>query len=375
MPSDARAPFGETSVFRERRERAAAGCAGAGVAALLVTPGSDLAYLTGYHMHPTERLTCLVLRPDGDATLVLPALEEPRAKAAAPDLELVTWEETDDPYARAAERVSAVGAIAVADQMWASFVLRLQPLLVGREFRPASSVLRRLRMRKDEREIASLRSVAAQADRAFERIRGASFLGRAEREIGAELADALREAGHETVAFTIVASGPNGASPHHETGARTITSGDAVVLDFGGTCEGYCSDITRTVHVGTTVDPEVTRVHDVVRRAQEAGYAAARAGAPAESVDSASRKVIADAGYGRYFVHRTGHGIGLDGHEHPYLVSGNREPLEEGMAFSIEPGIYLPGRFGVRLEDIAYLAPDGRAEALNRADHALAIVS
>ncbi len=361
--------------YRERRERAAAACAGAGVAALLVSPGSDLAYLAGYRMHPTERLTCLVLGADGVATLVLPALEEPRAKVSAPDLELVTWEETDDPYRRAADRVRAGGAIGLADQMWAAFVLRLQPLLAGREFRPASSVLRRLRMRKDEREIASLRAVAAQADRAFARIRERAFAGRAEREVGADLADALREEGHETVAFTIVASGPNGASPHHETGTRAIAEGDAVVLDFGGTYEGYYSDITRTVHVGTAVDAEIQRVHDVVRRAQEAGYEAARAGAPAESVDAASRKIIADAGYGRSFVHRTGHGIGLDGHEHPYLVSGNREPLEEGMAFSIEPGIYLEGRFGVRIEDVAFIAPDGRAEPLNRADHSLAIVA
>jgi D-alanyl-D-alanine dipeptidase len=305
---------------------------------------------------------------------VVPALEEPRARTAAPDLELVTWEETDDPYRRAAERVSGRGAIGLADQMWAAFVLRLQPLLEGRDFRPASSVLRQLRMRKDEREIASLRAVAGQADRAFTRIREHAFGGRTEREIGADLADALREAGHETIAFTIVASGPNGASPHHETGARTIAGGEPVVLDFGGTYEGYCSDITRTVHVGAAVDAEIQRVHDVVRRAQEAGYAAARTGVPAESVDAAARKVIGDAGYGEFFVHRTGHGIGLDGHEHPYLVSGNREPLEEGMAFSIEPGIYLPGRFGIRIEDIAYIAPDGRAEPLNRADHGLAIV-
>jgi len=367
MPND-------PSIYRQRRERAAGECAAAGVAALLVTPGSDLVYLSGYRMHASERLTCLVLDADGGATLVLPALEELRARAAAPDLELVTWEETEDPYRRATERVRTRGAIGLADQMWAAFALRLQPLLPGRDFRPASSVLRRLRMRKDESEIASLRAVGEQADRAFARIRERPFARRAERDIGAELADALREAGHEAVAFTIVASGPNGASPHHETGARAIAGAEPVVLDFGGTFEGYCSDITRTVHVGATVDPEVRRVHDIVRRAQEAGYAAARAGVPAESVDAASRKVIDDAGYGRAFVHRTGHGIGLDGHEHPYLVSGNREPLEEGMAFSIEPGIYLQGRFGVRIEDIAYIAPDGRAEPLNRADHALAIV-
>jgi Xaa-Pro aminopeptidase len=145
-------------------------------------------------------------------------------------------------------------------------------------------------------------------------------------------------------------------------------------LDFGGVREWYCSDITRTVHVGNAVDAEVRRVHDVVLRAQEAGYATARAGATAASVDAASRRVIEEAGYGDRFIHRLGHGIGLDGHEHPYLVRGNDEKLEPGMAFSIEPGIYIPGRFGVRIEDIAMLGDDGRAEPLNRADHALAIV-
>jgi D-alanyl-D-alanine dipeptidase len=257
--------------------------------------------------------------------------------------------------------------------MWALFTLRLQKALPGRAFTLASTLTRDLRMRKDAHEAAALRAVSAAADRAYATVVGREFAGRREREIGAELAALLKEEGHEEVAFTIVASGPNGASPHHETGERRIASGDTIVLDFGGTREWYCSDITRTVHVGTP-DAETAKVHDVVRRAQEAGYAAARAGAAAESVDAASRRVIDDAGYGKFFIHRTGHGIGLDGHEHPYLVRGNRDTLSEGMAFSIEPGIYLPGRFGVRIEDIAIIAADGRAEPLNTADHALARV-
>ena len=170
-------------------------------------------------------------------------------------------------------------------------------------------------------------------------------------------------------------SGPNGASPHHETGDRRIADGDVVVLDFGGARRGYRSDITRTVRVGRTIESEAQRVHDVVRRAQDAGYAAARKGASAESIDAAARRVIDEAGYGAYFIHRTGHGIGLDGHEHPYLVRGNREPLEPGMAFSIEPGVYLAGRFGVRIEDIALIDDDGSVRPLNRADHALATVA
>ncbi len=364
----------ERPTYQSRRERASQALRAHGLAALLLSPGSDLAYLAGYRVFASERLTCLVVSADGNATLVVPELESPRAKAAAPDLAQRTWGETEDPYALVAQLVTAKGDVAVADQMWSLFVLRLQAALPGRGFRLASLVTRELRMRKDGYERDALRAVSAAADRAYPRVLEREFAGRTEREIGAELAALLRDEGHDEVTFTIVASGPNGASPHHETGGRRVAPGDAVVLDFGGTREWYCSDITRTVHVGADVDDEVRRVHDVVRRSQEAGYSAVRAGATAASVDAASRRVIDEAGYGERFIHRTGHGIGLDGHEHPYLVRGNNEPLEPGMAFSIEPGIYVPGRFGVRIEDIAILGDDGRAEPLNRADHALAIV-
>lgn len=366
MPAD-------RAAFAARRHRAGEALRERGIAALLLSPGSDLAYLSGYRIFATERLTCLVITDRGDATLVLPALESPRAKVAAPELAQRTWDETDDPYAIVASLVASGGDVAVADQMWALFVLRLEHALAGRSFVPASTVTRELRMRKDALEREALAAVSAAADRAYARMRERPFIGRRERDVAAELAALLREEGHDEVEFTIVASGPNGASPHHETGERAIGRGDVVVCDFGGTRSWYCSDITRTVAAGAA-DQEATRVHDVVRRAQEAGYAAARAGAACESVDAAARRVIDDAGYGKYFIHRLGHGIGLDGHEHPYLVSGNTERLEVGMAFSIEPGIYLPGRFGVRIEDIAIIGDDGRAEPLNTADHALAIV-
>ena len=357
-----------------RRKRASALLQEHGIAALLLSPGSDLAYLSGYRIFGSERLTCLVLAADGAATLVLPNLESPRAHHAAPDLPQRTWEETDDPYAIVASLVSGAGHVAVADQMWALFTLKLQKALPGRGFVLASTITRELRMRKDAFEREALRAVSASADRAYAKMLTHEFAGKREREVGAELAALLRDEGHDEVTFTIVASGPNGASPHHETGERRIGSGDTVVLDFGGTREWYCSDITRTVHVGKP-DAETVKVHDAVRRAQEAGYAAAKSGASAESVDAASRAVIDDAGYGTFFIHRTGHGIGLDGHEHPYLVTGNPERLEPGMAFSIEPGIYLPGRFGVRIEDVAMIGDDGTVEPLNRADHSLATVS
>ena len=366
MPAD-------RAAFAARRQRAGDALRERGIAALLLSPGSDLAYLSGYRIFATERLTCLVITDRGDATLVLPELESPRAKAAAPELAQRTWGETDDPYDLVASLVTGPGDIALADQMWALFVLRLERALARRAFLPASTVTRELRMRKDAIEREALAAVSASADRAYARIRERPFIGRRERDVASELAALLREEGHDEVEFTIVASGPNGASPHHETGDRQIEKGDVVVCDFGGTRAWYCSDITRTVAAGAP-DAEAVRVHDVVRRAQEAGYAAARAGATCESVDAAARRLIDDAGYGKYFIHRLGHGIGLDGHEHPYLVSGNTERLEVGMAFSIEPGLYLPGRFGVRIEDIAIIADDGRAEPLNGADHALATV-
>lgn len=363
----------EPAVFTERRRRASEILRARGLAALLLAPGSDLTYLAGYRMFGSERLTCLVVGADGASTLVVPELESPRARTIAPDLEQRTWGETDDPYAVAASLVRGAGDVALSDQMWALFVVHLQHALGGRRTVLASGVTRELRMRKEAQEIEALRAVAAAADRAYARVIRGQFAGRREREVAADLAALLRDEGHDEVVFTIVASGPNGASPHHETADRRVERGDAIVLDFGGTRGWYCSDITRTVHVGEP-PAEVRTVHDTVRRAQQAGYTAAVEGATASSVDAAARRVIDDAGYGPHFIHRLGHGIGLDGHEHPYLVAGNEQRLEPGMSFSIEPGIYLPGRFGVRIEDIAFLAADGRAEPLNRADHALAIV-
>lgn len=363
----------DTTKYLRRRERLAALLVERDLGALVVGPGSDLVYLAGYRISPSERLTALVLTGGGAATLVVPGLEASRARNAAPDLELREWQETEDPCGLAAGLTGAAGDIALGDQLWAAFVLRLQDALPGRRFRPASELTRALRMRKEPEELQALREVGASADRAYAGVRELEFAGRREDEIASDIAALLRRAGHDEVTFTIVASGPNGASPHHHTGRRVIAAGDAVVLDFGGTRDWYCSDITRTVVAGEP-EAELVRVHDLVRRAQEAGYAAAREGALARDVDAAARAVIDAGDYGERFIHRLGHGIGLDGHEHPYLVSDNDERLEQGMAFSIEPGIYLPGRFGVRIEDIAAIGADGRAEPFNLADHALARV-
>lgn len=368
MPTDA-------AGYRARRARAAEAAAAKDIGALLVSPGSDLAYLCGHRIHASERLTCLIVGADAAATLVVPRLEAPRARAAAPGIEIREWDETQDPVALVASLVPRSGALALDDRMWAAFVLRLRDALPGRSLRLASELIAPLRSRKDEGEIRALRAVAEAADRAFARLRERPFAGRTERDVASEIGDLLRAEEHSEVGFAIVASGPNGASPHHESGERRIERGDAIVLDFGGVREWYCSDITRTVHVGDAVDAELRRVHDVVLRAQEAGYRAAREGTPASAVDAAARAVIDEAGYGAYFIHRLGHGIGLDGHEPPYLIAGNDVRLETGMAFSIEPGIYLPGRFGVRIEDIAFVSARGSAEPLNQADRALAIVA
>ena len=340
--------------------------------ALLLTPSSDLTYLTGYRVITSERLTCLVLTSAGVAHLVVPVLEAPRAAASVSDVPLVGWSETEDPIARVRELVSRASRLGVADQMWATFVLRIGRAFPGADLVAASEVLTPLRMRKDESELAALRDAGAAADRAFKRlVRDVRFAGHREREVARDLTTILLEEGHEAVGFCIVASGANGASPHHETGDRVIAEGDPVVCDFGGTVRGYGSDITRTVFVGSGGIPEeVRRVHDTVLRAQEAGYAAAKPGALAQDVDRAARRVIASAGYGNAFLHRTGHGIGLDGHEQPYLVEGNAQTLEPSMTFSIEPGIYLAGKFGVRIEDVAALSPRG-PEPLNRVERDL----
>jgi Xaa-Pro aminopeptidase len=360
--------------FLDRMARAAAGAERAGLMGLLVTPGADLRYLSGYDPPPLERLTCLVLRPRHHALLLVPALERARADESpvGRSVEIVTWRDGDDPYARLGGLVEPSGSYGATDRTWAVHLLALQRELTGTSFVPASGVLAPIRAVKDEDELERLGRVARTTDEGFRRIVRAPLEGRREEEVAHELAGILEDLGHDAVTFTIVASGPNGASPHHEPGGRTIRAGDAVVLDFGGRIAGYCSDLSRTVCVGGP-PRGFEEVYEVVREAQEAAFQAARPGVPAEDVDRAAREVIDRAGHGERFIHRTGHGIGLEEHEEPYIVSGNREPLRPGMCFSIEPGIYLEGRFGVRIEDIVAVTDDG-AVRLNRATRDLELV-
>ncbi|MGK2855421.1 MAG: M24 family metallopeptidase [Microbacteriaceae bacterium] len=360
-----------------RMQRARGGAAEAGLDALLLSPGPDLRYLTGYQALPLERLTCLVVRAEADPVLVVPALERPAAEASpagAAGLQIVGWEEADDPYGLVAGLVPDAAAVALDNQMWAEKVLRLRTALPVARQQLAGEVLSALRMRKSAAEVEALRQAGSAIDRVHARVPDLLRAGRMERQVGADIAEAIRAEGHASVDFVIVGSGPNGASPHHEVSDRVIGPGDPVVVDIGGTTPaGYCSDCTRTYVVGEPSE-DFRTAYDVLLRAQAAAVAHVRPGVTCASVDAAARDVITEGGFGELFIHRTGHGIGLQTHEDPYIVEGNDLPLEAGMAFSVEPGIYRPGRHGARIEDIVVCVPDG-VEPLNRRDHDLALVS
>lgn len=351
--------------------RAETAMAAAGVDALLLGPGADLRYLTGYHALPLERLTLLVARADGAHTLVVPTLERPRAEdAGLPDtVTVVDFSETDDPYAPVTAALRGLGSaprLAAGDRLWSTFLLGLQAAVPAASWVVASTVTRQLRMRKTPLEVDALRRAGRAIDRVHASVPELLRPGRTEAEVGADIAARIVAEGHDQVNFVIVASGPNGASPHHETGDRRLAPGDAVVVDIGGTLDGYCSDCTRNYVLGEPPQGYAA-AHDALEAAQRAAVAAARPGATAEQVDTAARERLDAVGYGQWFVHRTGHGIGLEEHEDPYIVAGNDLVLEPGMAFSIEPGVYLPGRFGMRIEDIVVVTEDG-CERLNTLD-------
>jgi Xaa-Pro aminopeptidase len=372
----------------ERIAGARRGLRDAGVDALLVTPGADLRYLTGYHAMPLERLTCLVLPASGGACLVVPALEEPAAQASPISrlgVRIVPWQETEDPVALVAGLLNrcpsanttnaapVTTTIALDDHMWAEKVLAFRAATPHARQVLGGPVLRQLRMRKSAAEVEKLRGAGAAIDRVHSRMAEWLRVGRTEREVGRDIAHAIIAEGHARVDFVIVASGPNGASPHAEVSDRVLREGDPVVVDIGGTTPaGYCSDETRTYCLGTP-PAEFSDYYAVLLRAQLAACAHARAGVTAESVDAAARDVITAAGYGEAFMHRTGHGIGLETHEGPYIVTGNAMVLEPGMTFSIEPGIYLSGKHGARIEDIVVVTDEG-SQRLNTRPRELAVL-
>ncbi|HSM02727.1 MAG TPA: Xaa-Pro peptidase family protein [Acidimicrobiia bacterium] len=357
--------------YAARLDRLRSLMADRGVDVALLSVGADLPYFTGYEAMQTERLTMLVVPRDAEAMLVVPLLEAPRV-AIRGAFTTRAWGETEDPIAIVAGVAQGAASIVIADPTWSVFLLALQETLHGASFGSATPLTRELRMRKEPEEIEWLRHAGAGTDRVVDRLGEIRFAGRKERDVAADIAAMTVAEGHDLSTFTILASGPNSASPHHETGSRVIEEGDAIVLDFGGRAHGYHSDTTRTLHVGPPGDRFV-EAYAVLEEAQAAGRAAVEPGVAAQDIDRATRAIIDDAGYGEFFIHRTGHGIGLEGHEHPYIVEGNDLPMESGMTFSIEPGIYVPGEFGMRIEDIVAVSPDG-VDELNHSDRGLRVV-
>ena len=349
------------------------------VDAVLVSLGADLPWLTGYDAMPLERLTMLVVPVDDQATLVVPELEAPRVNHDPRLFEMRPWAEHEQPTELVAALVGRRTRLAVSDRTWASHLLELERSIPQAHWRSAREVVGPLRAVKDAQEVAALRAAGAAADAVAAALMGGeiALIGRTEAEVSSDISARLRDAGHERVNFSIVGSGPNSASPHHEAGPRVIAKNEVVVCDFGGTFRlgdgvGYCSDITRTIVTGEP-EAEFIELFGVLHFAQAAAVAAAVVGTPCEDVDRCGRELIAAAGYGKSFIHRIGHGIGIEEHEDPYIVAGNATPLVAGHAFSVEPGIYLRGRFGARIEDVVVATEDGPL-ACNQADHRLAVV-
>ncbi|MEM8922580.1 MAG: Xaa-Pro peptidase family protein [Actinomycetota bacterium] len=366
-------------MFEHRLARVRAAMEEAAVDTLLLSVGSDLPWLIGYEAMPLERLTMLVLPVDGDATLVIPELETARV-VERPEFSVRGWGETQDPVAIVAELVGGAERLAIGDHTWSRFLVALQAAMPAAGWTTAGAVTGPLRSVKEPAEVERLAAAAAGVDRVAAALQSGEIplIGRTEAEVSAELGRRVLAEGHAKVNFAIVASGPNAASPHHHAGDRVIEPGEVVLCDFGGTTiephgePGYCSDITRCVFTGEP-PAEFAAAYDALHDAQQQAVAAATVGTPAGAVDRVARDRLADADLAQWFVHRLGHGIGVEEHEEPYLVDGNDEPLLAGNAFSIEPGFYVPGQWGARLEDIVVATEDG-PRALNEAEHGLAVV-
>lgn len=369
-----------SSVFSDRLDRVRSTLVAKGVDAALVSVGPDLPWLIGYEAMPLERLTMLVVPADGTPTLVIPGFEVARVIPREGLFVIDGWSETDDPIERVASLVGSARQLAIGDHTWARFLVSLQHRLPSVSWLRGSEVIGALRQVKDEAEIAALQRAADGVDVVAAALQGGEIplIGRTEAAVSADLTGRIKAQGHARVNFAIVASGPNASSPHHHPGERVIQAGEVVLCDFGGvTVEpegvpGYCSDITRMVYTGQP-PAEFSEAYDVLFEAQARGVQAATVGTAAEDVDRAARDHLAAADLDQWFLHRLGHGIGVEAHEDPYLVEGNTTPLMAGNAFSIEPGFYIEGKWGARIEDIVVATDDG-PRALNKADHRLAVV-
>lgn len=359
------------TAFEERTRRCQQRLVAADADAAVLFPSTNLFYASGFHEKPAERHLFLFVPRDGEPAFVAPEMYDGQIRDASWVEDVRLWADGEDPMALVADLAEEMGfregRLLVDDTMWALFTQDLRETLPDATFGLASEVFDDLRMRKDETELDALRRAGTVADEVSIEIRGLGeeVLGMTETELADEIESKLADHGGESVAFgTIAGSGPNGAKPHHRHDDREIQRGDPVVLDFGAYVEDYPGDQTRTVVFAGEPPEQYEEVHETVVEAQQAAVEAVEPGVTAESIDYAAREVIEDAGYGEQFVHRTGHGVGLDVHEDPYIVDGNEMELEEGMVFSIEPGIYLSGEFGVRIEDLVIVTEDG-CERLN----------
>lgn len=362
------------STYADRLQRAQAEMSQQGVDLLVVGASADLRYLIGFDGHESERMSVLVLPREGAPHYVAPGLEAPLLDAQRDLVEIVPWEETEDPAAKVAAVAgpAADGVIAAGDELWSVFTIRLQDRMPRARWIEGGQLLRPLRMIKDEREIALLAEAARRTDESWEEFLTTAVTGLTEWDVRERLMGLLSARGLAPV-FCNVGSGPNGASPHQTASDRVVGPGDALVCDWGGSLEGYNSDVTRTAHVGEPA-PEFVRAYEAVRAANQAAFDVVRPGVPCQEVDRAARAVLTEAGYGAAFIHRTGHGLGLSLHEEPYLIEGNTLPLEEGMVFSDEPGVYFPGQFGIRIEDtVVCTAAGGRR--LNEATRELRVIA
>ncbi|MGQ9615995.1 MAG: M24 family metallopeptidase [Spirochaetota bacterium] len=364
-------------IYKNRVDRAQRLMVELGYELMVLFPGSNMRYLSGFYDEPGERMLFFLLPGEGMPVFLVPELYEQQLREVTTFEEIRVWRDFEGPISLLGEALKGYSKrranVLIDDRMWAIFFLMLKEVMPRANFSPASKVMKSLRMVKTEDERNCLKRAGSIADSVYREVLHLRIYGMSELDIAFRIEEAMRREGAEGTAFeTLVASGPNSALPHHRAGLRKIGIGDVVIFDYGCRAGGYCSDITRTVVCGKTTE-EVKRVYEVVHRAQEKGVKAVKRGIPAHEIDRATRSEIVNSGYGEYFIHRTGHGIGLDVHEEPYIVEGNKLLLEEGMVFSVEPGVYIPGHFGVRIEDIVVVGSQG-AERMNNASRTLDVV-
>jgi Xaa-Pro dipeptidase len=361
--------------FERRVERLKSIMMDSNISGAIVSPGANLLYLTGLSPSATlERLFALLIPSKGEVTLIAPKLYENELKGCWIE-NIVIWSDSENPYVILSDLLrknfGERGKIAVDDNMQAAHILRAYESLRTYDLVPLGPFISRLRIVKDEEEIELMREAAKIADRVVERVMNEKLVGKKEKEVARFIENEIIELSEKSF-DAIVASGPNGANPHHTPTERRISEGDIVITDFGAKYNGYCSDITRTFSIGKPSE-RVIEVYNIVKEAQEEAFQAVREGALAKEIDSVARSIIASRGYGERFTHRTGHGLGLDIHEEPYIAQTSDVVLRNGMVFTIEPGIYLEGEFGIRIEDDVVLV-NGRGERLTKTSRELIIL-